>query len=911
MIMNNQIIKIFLASSSELKEDREQFEIFINRKNKEYIKKGIFLELILWEDFIDAMSANRLQDKYNKAITECDIVVSLFKTKVGQYTEEEVMTAWETFKKKNKPLIFTFFKDFTISGSQINLEHLQSLQDFKNKLNNLGHFYTTYNSIEDLKLKFGDQLIKLIPKLTNREVKSEERVESIQLEECILPIDSGIKVTPNKVKELSLAQRLKKENLETRLARYQSDYQALERNYQEAGDGDEQNRLQAKLDRKFKEIEQIENELNQLRNGLESPISVPKTQLDRPTFIKNVCRVIENQLDRVDFRDEIQLKLKKLTRQDNDEFTERDDIYRVPDLFTQNAQIVWILGEPGVGKKTSLLKLAKMYLDRSREQDDIKLPAYFDLSRWSQRQTSFYDWLIKELYKIYRIENPQAISYLNETCNILFFDGLDQMEYPKQLKCVEAISKFFEHNNKTDIVITCLIQKEIMRTERFLPEQTIYFQVQLLDTEQIENYLNRLRDTGNTNQQGLRDLLKKNRVIADLARTPLMLNIMAKIYIDDTNNTEDETERRQQFIKQFINSYVVESYKKCRKDYTQKQMSHWLSWVSKNIEHTSTFFIDEIQPTCLTETQSKIYKNLVIWANGILFGFLFGVCYGTILHYYLVYLSPGTESSLTRGILIGLSQGFISGLVYSCSQKAYEDEIKTYVPLNEFSWQQYYKHTINNLRSRKKIIAPIATGITVFLVCLLLMPTFLQYKFSEALLTGMIAGPYFGIVSIISQNVKSSFIKKRNPSETIDEKSRANQGIRDLFNLILRVAIVSASTIYLFYIIFLMILGEMRIPMLILGFCLALVTGLLAAIINTAGLSYRLHYFLRLVLVIDGDIPLNYAKFLDDVTNINLMRRLGGGYEFSHHLIKEYFRKLNHNQLLHVATQNKIHSDPQ
>ncbi len=61
-------IKIFLASSSELKEDREQFEIFINRKNKEYIKQGIFLELVTWDDFLDAMSATRLQDEYNKAI---------------------------------------------------------------------------------------------------------------------------------------------------------------------------------------------------------------------------------------------------------------------------------------------------------------------------------------------------------------------------------------------------------------------------------------------------------------------------------------------------------------------------------------------------------------------------------------------------------------------------------------------------------------------------------------------------------------------------------------------------------------------------------------------------------------------------------------------------------------------------
>lgn len=76
----NKIIKIFLASDSELKSNREQFEIFINRKNKEYIKKNIFLELVLWEDFLDAMSSTRLQDEYNKAVTDCNIFVSLFHT---------------------------------------------------------------------------------------------------------------------------------------------------------------------------------------------------------------------------------------------------------------------------------------------------------------------------------------------------------------------------------------------------------------------------------------------------------------------------------------------------------------------------------------------------------------------------------------------------------------------------------------------------------------------------------------------------------------------------------------------------------------------------------------------------------------------------------------------------------------
>lgn len=103
--------KIFLASSSELIEDRKEFEIFINRKNKDWVDQGIFLELVVWEDFLDAVSKTRLQDEYNKAIRECDIFVMLFFTKVGQYTEEEFETAFGQFKATNKPFIYTYFKD--------------------------------------------------------------------------------------------------------------------------------------------------------------------------------------------------------------------------------------------------------------------------------------------------------------------------------------------------------------------------------------------------------------------------------------------------------------------------------------------------------------------------------------------------------------------------------------------------------------------------------------------------------------------------------------------------------------------------------------------------------------------------------------------------------------------------------
>jgi formylglycine-generating enzyme required for sulfatase activity len=154
-------IKIFLASSSELKKDREQFEIFINRKNKDWVKKGSFLELVVWEDFLDFMAQTRLQDEYNQAILGCDLFVMLFCTKVGKYTAEEFETAFGQFKESNRPLILTYFYDEPTAGGNADRQDLTSLWDFQDKLKALGHFQTEYKNTEGLKLHFNAQLDKL------------------------------------------------------------------------------------------------------------------------------------------------------------------------------------------------------------------------------------------------------------------------------------------------------------------------------------------------------------------------------------------------------------------------------------------------------------------------------------------------------------------------------------------------------------------------------------------------------------------------------------------------------------------------------------------------------------------------------------------------------------------------------
>ena len=155
-------LRIFLASSSELRDDRREFESVVGRQNNEWVHQGVYLELIIWEDFFDGMSQTRLQDEYNKAARESDIVVMLFSTKVGKYTEEEFETAFGQFKATNKPVIFTYFKDIQISTAAANEADLMSLWAFRKKLSTLGHFPTIYKDTGDLKYHFDQQLEKLV-----------------------------------------------------------------------------------------------------------------------------------------------------------------------------------------------------------------------------------------------------------------------------------------------------------------------------------------------------------------------------------------------------------------------------------------------------------------------------------------------------------------------------------------------------------------------------------------------------------------------------------------------------------------------------------------------------------------------------------------------------------------------------
>ncbi len=150
--------QLFLASSMELAEERDEFELFLRRENDRLHNQGLYIKVTRWEHFLDAMSETRLQDEYNSAVKSSDIFVSLFKSKAGKYTEEEFDVAYGNFKGLKASKIYTYFYDAPTTIGQVDVENLKSLRDFQDKLLKLGHFPTDFKNMDNLKLKFKGQL---------------------------------------------------------------------------------------------------------------------------------------------------------------------------------------------------------------------------------------------------------------------------------------------------------------------------------------------------------------------------------------------------------------------------------------------------------------------------------------------------------------------------------------------------------------------------------------------------------------------------------------------------------------------------------------------------------------------------------------------------------------------------------
>jgi formylglycine-generating enzyme required for sulfatase activity len=122
-------IKIFVASSSELPEEREKtfLEVIDVGKVNDHLK----LVPVKWEtdNLSGSHEKQRFQDEINYELDNCNIVLVLFYSKIGKFTLEEYHRA----RAKNKK-VFLYFKKGFSPNNTTECNHYCELLDFKEKV---------------------------------------------------------------------------------------------------------------------------------------------------------------------------------------------------------------------------------------------------------------------------------------------------------------------------------------------------------------------------------------------------------------------------------------------------------------------------------------------------------------------------------------------------------------------------------------------------------------------------------------------------------------------------------------------------------------------------------------------------------------------------------------------------------
>lgn len=89
------MVKIFVASSNELEEERKGLAGPVLNLNRWLVDRGEEERVVLekWEYLDSSMGVDHKQEEYNQVLRACDAAVGLCWRKFGQYTEQEVTVA--------------------------------------------------------------------------------------------------------------------------------------------------------------------------------------------------------------------------------------------------------------------------------------------------------------------------------------------------------------------------------------------------------------------------------------------------------------------------------------------------------------------------------------------------------------------------------------------------------------------------------------------------------------------------------------------------------------------------------------------------------------------------------------------------------------------------------------------------
>ncbi|HWB75343.1 MAG TPA: protein kinase [Nannocystaceae bacterium] len=284
----------------------------------------------------------------------------------------------------------------------------------------------------------------------------------------------------------------------------------------------------------------------------------------------------------------------------------------------RSTECLVLLGPAGAGKTTLLLQLAATLIQRARADDDAALPVVLNLSSWGEH-ASLTEWLVDELQARYGIPPARARPWIDGDDLLLLLDGLDEVCESRRRACVAAIEAWCDRSLQTVL----LTARPPLEDAGPWPRGALVVAVQPLSARDLDRFVDARPE--------LRETLRGDAELAELARSPLVLALLCETRLGDEVIASTGREQLWQlYVRRMLAHRIVDAH------HPAATVDHALRFVAHRMceERRTELWVEEIQPAWLERAWLRALHGglsllVVAFVNALLTGLFMSATVGT------------------------------------------------------------------------------------------------------------------------------------------------------------------------------------------------------------------------------------------------------------------------------------------
>lgn len=314
---------------------------------------------------------------------------------------------------------------------------------------------------------------------------------------------------------------------------------------------------------------------------------------------------------------------------------ESDDIASEIDKILKKFDRLLLIGDPGAGKTTILLYAAINILNEASEP---KIPLILNLATWDDER-DFAEWYAQNIVHSYSLNPVFVQELLRRNAVVPFFDGFDEVAEEYRDDCFQKMAAYFGDQSSRQLIVSSR-KKEYAAA---LADAPVYaeIEVQPLSLSQIKKALSDNAES-QAADRALLHALEHDRWLAEAVETPFYLNTASFLFgkgqrtLTNFQFKADSTEGRQaELVEIFVAEQVpVERDRRYLHFLVGKmEEENFLTrWLNKRI--FSVFKFTDMHPKFWC-SNLKLYRIIVgltvVWGFALCWGLLAELFFGAIL----------------------------------------------------------------------------------------------------------------------------------------------------------------------------------------------------------------------------------------------------------------------------------------